>query len=273
MISVNNLRKYSRYQATFAHFLFSLLIFTTLGYLVYFCWYPQPLFSVDAGWQGLRILAFVDFVLGPCLTLVIFNPKKKELFKDVAIIALIQFSALSYGTYHVYQSRPAFVVYADNGFYTAAYSQLKHFPLSTKQLDEVQFFQPTFKIMDIPRKQFSLDYAIETDNFVNYEKLQTIRALSLQEKTPFYLLDGFLTSYETNKKIINQSSYNLDNLASNLTDKEQRILSTWKKENPFYHDFSYTSLIGRFGTVIVQIDKETGNIVNFINISFHDGYL
>lgn len=273
MLTLAGLRKYNRYQAALGHFGLSLIVFAILGYLVYFCWYPQPLFSIDAGWQGMRILAFVDFVLGPCITLVIFNPKKKELFKDLAIIALIQVSALSYGTYHVYQSRPAFVVYADNGFYTMALSELEHFPLSKELLDEVSYISPVYKFMDIPREKHSIEYAVETDDFVNYEALQDIRALSIRKETPFYLLEEYLMDYQANIATINKHSYDLSSLQHELSVTDKELLNKWIENNPNYTNYSYTSFIGRFGKAIVKVDKNTGVFLDYIPVDYHDGYL
>ncbi|MDO8700932.1 MAG: hypothetical protein Q7J77_00765 [Undibacterium sp.] len=69
-------------------------------------------------------LVAVDLVLGPLLTFLVYNPQKKllhfdrkKLLKfDLAIIFLIQVSALSYGVYMSYISRPVYVVYSTNRF-------------------------------------------------------------------------------------------------------------------------------------------------------------
>lgn len=274
MLTLKGLRNYNRYQAAFGHFAISLIIFAILGYLVYFCWYPQPLFAIDAGWQGLRIIAFVDFVLGPFITLFIFNPKKKELFKDLAIIALIQASALSYGVYHVYQSRPAFVVYADNAFYTVAASELEHFPLSNDILAEVSIIKPIYKILDIPREKHSIEYAVKNDDFTNYEKLQDIRIQSSGRKTPYYLLEELLKPYNPHITTLNENSYNLETILKDIKDPiEKQELDNWLKQNPSYKTFSYTSVVGRFGTVIVQVNPKTGKPENYIPVNYHDGYL
>jgi len=50
--------------------------------------------------------------LGPLLTLAVFDPKKKELKRDLSIILLIQLSALFYGIYTVSVARPAYIVFA-----------------------------------------------------------------------------------------------------------------------------------------------------------------
>ena len=43
----------------------SALAFFIVLYFIVFLWYPNPHFSTNGGWQGVRIMLFVDIVLGP----------------------------------------------------------------------------------------------------------------------------------------------------------------------------------------------------------------
>lgn len=108
----------NRFGAFAVHLGISLIIFAVLGYLILFHWYPDFFFASDGGWQGIRIVAFVDLVLGPTLTLVVFNTAKPrtELRRDLSIIGVIQLSCLIAGTYVVYSERPIAMVYADGMF-------------------------------------------------------------------------------------------------------------------------------------------------------------
>ena len=40
----------------------------------------------------------VDVVIGPLLTLIVFDPKKKHLKFDLVVIAALQLAALAYGS-------------------------------------------------------------------------------------------------------------------------------------------------------------------------------
>ena len=68
------------------------------------------------GKNMLFILAAVDVVIGPLITLIIFNPKKKSLKFDLAVIAIIQIAALGYGVYTLFQARPVYTVFVKNEF-------------------------------------------------------------------------------------------------------------------------------------------------------------
>lgn len=53
-------------------------------------WYPAPYFDINGGWTVLRILAGVDVVLGPILTLIVFKPGKPSLKFDMSVIVALQ---------------------------------------------------------------------------------------------------------------------------------------------------------------------------------------
>ena len=101
----------NRYQAFGIHFGISLLIFIGLVCMVLFVWYPGILKEVDESWkQALIMIAGVDLVLGPLLTLIVFNPIKKSLKMDLSVIAVAQIAALIAGTYTVHQARPVALI-------------------------------------------------------------------------------------------------------------------------------------------------------------------
>ncbi len=106
----------TKLKATGIHICLSLVVFIYLAYQIYYNWYPQPYFSIDGGWQGIRLVAGVDLVLGPLLTFLIFDLRKsrKEIVFDLVTIATIQFGALAYGIYATYSQRPVAIVIIDN---------------------------------------------------------------------------------------------------------------------------------------------------------------
>ena len=50
-------------------------------------WYPQPYFAAMGGATLILLLIGVDVVIGPLITLIVFDPKKKSLRFDLAVIA------------------------------------------------------------------------------------------------------------------------------------------------------------------------------------------
>lgn len=102
----------TRAKAFGIHLATSMAIFAVVSGLLIFVWYPSPLFELEDGWQGLELVALVDVVLGPALTLVVFKPAKAGLKFDMTIIAIFQLSALIYGVWNLYAARPVLLVHA-----------------------------------------------------------------------------------------------------------------------------------------------------------------
>lgn len=127
----------TRYGAFAIHLLVSIVIFIFLAAVIVFIWYPGFLFQTDGGWQGIRLIAGVDFVLGPVLTLLVYKVGKPSLKLDLSVIAIIQIAALTYGSWLVHQERPLAVVYADGVIRTVAASsfndEIAHEALATIQ--------------------------------------------------------------------------------------------------------------------------------------------
>ena len=109
-----------RFRAAGIHLGLSAVIFAAALYLILIEWYPGFHFSVDGGWQGVRIMAAVDLILGPLLTLIIFNPFKarKLIVFDLACIGLAQLGALAWGFYAIHSQHPVAVTYSDGEFYS-----------------------------------------------------------------------------------------------------------------------------------------------------------
>ncbi|MFK7892019.1 MAG: hypothetical protein AB8B63_14485 [Granulosicoccus sp.] len=105
--------------AAFAiHLVSSLLAFSALVAMMMLFWFPGELFFLDGGLEGLKLVAMVDLVLGPALTLVLYKPDKPRLVFDLSVIAAIQLGALAYGFHTMHAQRTVAIVYAENRFMT-----------------------------------------------------------------------------------------------------------------------------------------------------------
>ena len=110
----------TRLTAAGLHFLISALVISLFLSVVYFIWYPEPFHTIHSVFDAVKIALAVDLVLGPFLTLVIFNVLKprSELIRDISIIILIQISALTWGVHITHKMRPVFLVFQADTFYS-----------------------------------------------------------------------------------------------------------------------------------------------------------
>lgn len=98
-----------RVRAAGVHLLSCLVVAMAVAALVFLVWYPWPYRIVSGGEKLLFLVMGVDIVMGPLITLAIFDIRKpmRELKRDLAIIVALQLAALSYGLHTVYLARPA----------------------------------------------------------------------------------------------------------------------------------------------------------------------
>jgi hypothetical protein len=82
---------------------------------LYLGWYHWPGWYLAVATPVIMVLAGVDLALGPLLTLIIANPNKnrRELTRDIAIIAMVQLLALGYGSVQLWSGRPLYYVFSN----------------------------------------------------------------------------------------------------------------------------------------------------------------
>lgn len=90
---------------------FAIAVFAAL--LVFLVWYPYPYREISGGRELFLLLMAVDVVLGPLMTLVVFNSKKRRrlIYFDFAVIGLLQLAALGYGIWTVAMARPVVLAF------------------------------------------------------------------------------------------------------------------------------------------------------------------
>lgn len=107
-----------RFRASVIHLGISLLVATMVASLVFGLWYPYPYRDTSGGRELFLMLVSVDVILGPLITLAVFNREKprEELVRDLTVVALIQLAALGYGLWVVTLARPVHLVFEFDRF-------------------------------------------------------------------------------------------------------------------------------------------------------------
>jgi hypothetical protein len=107
-----------RLHASGIHFCVSLAVASLAALLLFRVWYSYPFREVSGGRELFLIVVSVGVVLGPLITLMIFNRCKprEELVRDLAIVGLIQLSALAYGMWTVFVARPVHLAFEFDRF-------------------------------------------------------------------------------------------------------------------------------------------------------------
>lgn len=113
-------------RAAALHLLLSVTVAGLVALLVFGTWFPAPLHALTGGAELFWLIVSVDVVCGPLLTLVVFNPAKPrtELLRDLALVAVIQLLALSYGVHTLSYARPVALVYEVDRFRSVSFADL-----------------------------------------------------------------------------------------------------------------------------------------------------
>lgn len=108
------------------HLLVSLVVMALAALLVFGFWFPSELWQVAGGLRLFAILAGVDVVCGPFLTMVLYRTTKsrREIGIDLTLVALIQVAALSYGLHTLALARPLAQVFEVDRFRLISYSDI-----------------------------------------------------------------------------------------------------------------------------------------------------
>jgi hypothetical protein len=103
-----------RFKAFGLHVAASTCLFLLALGTLYLGWYRWPGWYLTGATNIVLLMAGIDVVLGPVLTFTIANPQKprRELARDISIIALVQLAAMGYGATTLWNGRPLYYTFS-----------------------------------------------------------------------------------------------------------------------------------------------------------------
>ena len=242
--------RFTRFTAFAVHLGISLVIFVALLAVVVFDWYRFPLFAIEGGWKGIQIIAGCDIVLGPLLTLIVFKPGKPSLKLDMSVIAAIQFAALVSGAWITYVQRPVLMVYAEERFYTLSNDIAGLAGIKSEDVSNYRNTPYPLAIVRLPDDE---------------EQRRKIRIESLAGGGLY--LRGDLYTEPTSQYLKDAKAHSLD-MEKYTTDKpaERAELEVFKSRYGALENYYFLPLHGRYGRIMVALDRNTGHLVDKLDI-------
>lgn len=233
----------TRLHAFLIHLGISLLIFAVLAAALLYWWYPGIFFETDGGWQGIRIIAAVDLVLGPCLTLVVYRSGKPGLAFDLTAIGVFQAICLTAGTWVVYNERPLAMVMVDDIFYSMTADDFREAGESPPDLSHFEGRGPKWVTVDLPEDVF---------------ELSDIRTRSITTDTPLRTLHERYKAFEP-AHLDPERAMPLEDL--NILDAEIHAIPTWLEEHGgTMADYAFYPFGTRYRFIHLGIDKRSGKV-------------
>jgi hypothetical protein len=105
-------------QAFAIHFLVTAALGACAAALIFFVWYPPPYATMIDGTGLFMLLIGCDVVLGPLLSLVVYDSRKtrRALVVDYTVIGVIQILTMAYGVYITAGTRPVVMAFVKDRF-------------------------------------------------------------------------------------------------------------------------------------------------------------
>lgn len=136
----------ARIRASLIHLGFSVIVAASAAAAVFLLWYPWPYTEISGGAQLFLLVTGVDLVMGPLITLVIFDIRKRriELGRDLLVVVLLQLGGLAYGAYTMYEARPVVLALEGDRFRVviAASVQTGELPQAPRTLMDLSLTGP-----------------------------------------------------------------------------------------------------------------------------------
>lgn len=268
------------------HTLLSIIVVILTAFIVLKVWFPYPHFWINGGLEGVSIVLPVDFVLGPILTLVVSSSKKpkKELFRDLSLIALLQLFALVYGLNKLYSQRPLVEVLTFHGTLASpTYDEiLEHSPdFNKSSLNKLSHLTPPLVILEDSRlinvevekwqKSISASKLLSPTSYIT-------KASPLKSDSEVVFLPGqfhaeFYTrlyrALDSTKSLLDLAQYQQSaNRRLSLDKQDLLAMDTFRSKHPD-SEFFFFPLKAKYGSAIKVLDKNA-KPVTYLNVKRYD---
>lgn len=253
-VPTSRFRLRSRLGAFSIHLLISLAIFVVLMYLILAYWYTGPYFSYDGGWRGTFIVIAVDLVLGPVLTLIVFDPRKSlgKIRFDLAVIGLIQFAALAWGCYAVESQRPVAVSYFNGAFNPVVAQVVRDQNQSIESLSGLHSQFPPLVYVEIPGDEAGIE---RMNAYWEQSGHSPQNQVALFKPLRPHLDE------------IARRQPPVDRIANSNEAFREELAAFRKTHGEKSQQYLYVPFNGRYGVVLFVIDSE-GRLVDWLSEAF-----
>lgn len=235
-----------------SHLLISAMAVGGVAAIVFFIWYPRPLLSLQGASIILMLVAFVDVIIGPLLTLIVSSPKKsrRSLVRDLAIIATVQFVALVYGAHSLFIARPAFIVFNSDRFDVVVANELannENLTYRNARFASTPLLGPAWTIARPPD---SLD-----------ERNRMLLSTAMEGGPDIKDFPALYEPWPPERRIDETRLKSLSELMATSEEGNQAALDAMQASGLQVNELAYVPLVGREKTGVVILNRQTLAVV------------
>lgn len=241
----------SRIKAFGIHLSLSLVVLLGLALVMLTTWYQNGLWIAAQADRLLLIVAAVDIVVGPALTLLVFRPHKPGLHRDLSIIVLIQLSFLFWGLHAVWFSRPVYLVALPHQFVLVTANEIPDSDTNSPRPEvyrDLPWFAPKIVAARLP----------DDPDQANYVVLQAMQGRDLTAFPEHYI------PFEEMSSQLIENSHDLASL-DNVHGTEQPLPThRSRKLQEAFPNARWVPLASRRGNFVAIIDVPTAQPLRII---------
>lgn len=249
----------SRLRLTSYHLLYSLLLSALISAVIYFIWYPNYLYQATGVLPTVFMMVALNLIVAPLLTFIVYKADKKELTRDIVVIAVLQIAALSYGLYIVEAGRPAYVTFAVDDFEVVSRFDNEW---ARQHLGTQMAVAKPLGLFEKPKYVYSV---LASEPEIKSEELTTeeFAVKEYQMRVPTIFRTDSYQSIDSAADIIQTKAKPLSNLLnSNDKSRVEAVLSDYPDAD------GWLPLTAPVVSMVVLIDKE-GHVIDIVNLRPH----
>jgi hypothetical protein len=187
------------------------------------------------------------------MTLVVFRRGKRELRRDLAIIGALQIAALAYGAVIMFMYRPAFVVYAENNFFTVPWPEVRHGTRDLARLDALAGARgPGIVLLRLPKDPAEQARLVDESRKPD-GPMVTTRGDYYEAMTP----ENWQLVFNRSADIVRQAADNPD---------IKRELDRFRAGNSQpVETLAFVPVVCRYGVIMLVFDRKSTALVGWLN--------
>lgn len=232
----------------FKHLLISVFFAFILVLWTFQIWYPSPLNQAVGVSQIFLMMIVIDVILGPLLSFIVYNQKKKSLNFDLGIIIALQICALAYGIFNIEQGRPVWIAFNVDRF-----ELIRKNEIYTQNINNTlaQYKNPSWLKPQYVGVVFASNVDEKNQNMFD----EVLGGISIAQRPERYVpLENVKAEMRSKAQKINMLSNYNDQFSVNQTLKKYPDANAWLPLKASAVD------------MVVLINKEKAEVIKIVNL-------
>jgi len=240
-------------RAALTHFWPSALLLLAISSLILLLWYPYPFWEFKEKARFALLLIIVAGLIGPLMTAFVYKKGKRGLLLDLSVIVIIQITALAWGSWALYQTRPFFMVFTVDRFEVLTMREVDPGSIANKAFLDKPVSGPILLFAQMPRDELAFR--------------QLLKEIMFEGKPDLQFRPEFWSLYSESQSQAVKPSKPLSTLRSQRPESSAAIDQLVQKHAGDIDSLNFVPAIHRNGEFAVVLDAVSGEVVDTLVVN------